>query len=154
MAESDGNQDVGYADGIDGVDEMDAVNTLTGDDADEPYETSYSPPDYEPSDAKFGMTHREELQGEGLERKLSRELPDLCETDAADDVKDSRAGRLVAPDGGMGEDTTAEEMAWDAGIAGAAASAEEAAVHIIGDPDRPYDDGDTENPYDESLERA
>ena len=135
MAGSDAHPEIGYADGIDGVDEMDAVEMLTGDDQDEPYDTSYSPPDYEPSDAKFGMTHSEELQGESLERKLAREVPDLCDSDAADDVRDLRAGRLVAPDNGMSEDVTAEELAWDAGIAGAAATAEEAAVHIVDDPD-------------------
>ena len=42
-----------------------------------------------------------------------------------------RAGRLVAPDLGFGEDDDAELFALDAGISGGAASAEEAAVHII-----------------------
>jgi Family of unknown function (DUF5709) len=42
-----------------------------------------------------------------------------------------RAGRLVAPDAGFGEDTEAELVAEDVGISGGAASAEEAAVHII-----------------------
>ena len=44
-----------------------------------------------------------------------------------------RAGRLVAPDRGFGEDTEAELVADDVGISGGAASAEEAAVHIIDD---------------------
>ena len=42
-----------------------------------------------------------------------------------------RAGRLIAPDKGFGEDTEAELVAEDVGISGGAASAEEAAVHII-----------------------
>jgi hypothetical protein len=42
-----------------------------------------------------------------------------------------RAGRLVAPDMGFGEDTEAELVAEDVGISGGAASAEEAAIHII-----------------------
>jgi hypothetical protein len=42
-----------------------------------------------------------------------------------------RAGRLVAPDQGFGEDAEAEMVAEDVGISGGAASAEEAAVHII-----------------------
>ncbi|EID18009.1 hypothetical protein MXEN_00120 [Mycobacterium xenopi RIVM700367] len=45
----------------------------------------------------------------------------------------ARAGRLVAPDRGFGEDTEAELIAVDVGINGGAASAEEAAVHIIED---------------------
>ncbi|HME79479.1 MAG TPA: DUF5709 domain-containing protein, partial [Mycobacterium sp.] len=46
-----------------------------------------------------------------------------------------RAGRLVAPDRGFGEDTEAELVAEDVGISGGAASAEEAAIHIIDDGD-------------------
>ena len=44
-----------------------------------------------------------------------------------------RAGRLVAPDQGFGEDAEAELVAEDVGISGGAASAEEVAVHIIDD---------------------
>ena len=43
----------------------------------------------------------------------------------------ARTGRLVAPDQGFGEDAEAELVAEDVGISGGAASAEEAAVHII-----------------------
>ncbi|BBX61761.1 hypothetical protein MSAS_09350 [Mycobacterium saskatchewanense] len=46
-----------------------------------------------------------------------------------------RAGRLVAPDHGFGEDVDEELVAEDVGISGGAASAEEAAVHIIDDED-------------------
>jgi hypothetical protein len=46
-----------------------------------------------------------------------------------------RAGRLVAPDRGFGEDIEAELVAEDVGISGGAASAEEAAIHIIDDAD-------------------
>ena len=46
-----------------------------------------------------------------------------------------RAGRLVAPDRGFGEDTEAELVAEDVGISGGAASAEEAAIHIIDNGD-------------------
>lgn len=49
------------------------------------------------------------------------------------EVGRARAGRLVAPDRGFGEDTEAELVADDVGISGGAASAEEAAVHIIDD---------------------
>jgi hypothetical protein len=46
-----------------------------------------------------------------------------------------RAGRLVAPDEGFGEDAEAELVAEDVGISGGAASAEEAAMHIIDNGD-------------------
>jgi hypothetical protein len=45
----------------------------------------------------------------------------------------ARAGRLVAPDQGFGEDVDADLVADDVGIDGGAASAEEAAVHVIDD---------------------
>ncbi|BBY20251.1 hypothetical protein MSTO_04560 [Mycobacterium stomatepiae] len=47
------------------------------------------------------------------------------------EVGGMRASRLVAPDMGFGEDTEAELIADDIGIDGGAASAEEAAIHII-----------------------
>ena len=49
------------------------------------------------------------------------------------EVGSARAGRLVAPDQGFGEDVDAELSASDVGIDGGAASAEEAAVHVIDD---------------------
>ena len=47
------------------------------------------------------------------------------------EVGDRRAGRLVAPDEGSHEDTDSEMTGRDAGIDGAGASAEEAAMHVI-----------------------
>lgn len=49
------------------------------------------------------------------------------------EVGRERAGRLIAPDKGFGEHTEAELVAEDVGISGGAASAEEAAIHIIDD---------------------
>ena len=65
--------------------------------------------------------------------------------DAEDDwlgdgeVGDARAGRLVAPDGGLGEDVEKDLVGEDVGVDGAGASAEEAAVHIIEDPSEDLD---------------
>lgn len=50
-----------------------------------------------------------------------------------DEVGWWRAGRLVAPDKGFGEDTESELIAEDVGLSGGAAAAEEAAVHVIDD---------------------
>jgi hypothetical protein len=47
------------------------------------------------------------------------------------EVGDQRAGRLVSPDEGAHSDTEKDLVAGDVGIDGAAASAEEAAVHIV-----------------------
>lgn len=48
-----------------------------------------------------------------------------------DEVGDARAGRLVAPDEGLEEDSEDELVGRDVGVDGAGASAEEAAVHVI-----------------------
>ena len=45
-----------------------------------------------------------------------------------------RAGRLVEPDEGLESDTEKDMIAYDAGISGAGASAEEAAVHLTDEP--------------------
>jgi hypothetical protein len=47
------------------------------------------------------------------------------------EVGDRRAGRLVAPDEGSHEDEDEEMIGLDAGVDGAGASAEEAAMHVI-----------------------
>jgi hypothetical protein len=47
------------------------------------------------------------------------------------EVGDQRAGRLVSPDEGAHSDIDKDLVAGDVGIDGAAASAEEAAVHIV-----------------------
>jgi Family of unknown function (DUF5709) len=47
------------------------------------------------------------------------------------EVGDKRAGRLVSPDEGAHSDLEKDLVAGDVGIDGAAASAEEAAVHIV-----------------------
>ncbi len=47
------------------------------------------------------------------------------------EVGAARSGRLVAPDEGAHEDEESALVAMDVGIDGAAASAEEAAVHVV-----------------------
>jgi hypothetical protein len=92
----------------------------------------------------WGVTAREEATGEPLDGRLARELPDGAEDDGDglgdasdtdgelwdDEVGEVRAGRLLARDGGG---AATETWASDIGIDGAGASAEEAAMHIVGD---------------------
>ena len=92
---------------------------------------------------RFGTTLDEERRGEGLARLLAQEEPDPS-PDAAwsdEDVPSDedraplpRAGRLVASDEGAHADAEADLVAYDVGIDGGAASAEEAAVHITDEP--------------------
>ena len=69
------------------------------------------------------LDEREQQRAEASDRDA--EFPQRRE------VGRMRAGRLIAPDMGFGEDTESELVAIDVGIIGGAASAEEAAVHII-----------------------
>ncbi len=90
----------------------------------------------------FGNTASEQLQGESLDQRLAQEEPepdpygDWSDDNAGgDEVGEERAGRLVAPDEGLREDRESRVLASDVGIDGAGASAEEAAVHVIPDPE-------------------
>ncbi|MCD9198836.1 DUF5709 domain-containing protein [Aeromicrobium wangtongii] len=110
------------------------------DDPDEVMDQGYSPPEKYRGEG-FGTTAEEQLEGESLEERLRQEEPEpdpyAPEPENLDDgeVGSVRAGRLVDPDGGIGEDTEKDLVGEDVGIDGAAASAEEAAVHIVDDQD-------------------
>ena len=67
------------------------------------------------------------------EQQRSDEAERETEFPQRNEVGRARAGRLVAPDQGFGEDVDADLVADDVGIDGGAASAEEAAVHIVDD---------------------
>jgi len=59
-----------------------------------------------------------------------------------DDGPDPRAGRLVAEDEGAHSDDEEDLVATDVGIDGGAASAEEAAIHVVEDDDTDIRSGD------------
>jgi hypothetical protein len=109
------------------------------DDPDATLDSGYSPPESYRGEG-FGTTADEALEGESLDERLRQEVPEpdpyAEETENLDDgeVGSERAGRLVDPDGGIGEDTEKDLVGDDVGIDGAAASAEEAAVHVVPDP--------------------
>jgi hypothetical protein len=142
--------------GTDGTDPEEASGVLEPEDTLEGtrgvrdvLDTGWSPPERPWAVDDWGTTEAEEESGESLDGRLARELPDALpdegdglgdasDTDGElldDEVGDVRAGRLVdAGEGGI-DDTDPELYARDAGIDGAAASAEEAAVHVIRDRD-------------------
>jgi Family of unknown function (DUF5709) len=118
-------------------------DTLEGDPDDDP--AGWSPPDRPWASNDWGTTEREEEAGEGLTGRLARELPegardegdglgDASDTDGElldDEVGDERAGRLSDVDDDGLVDVEDQLYAEDQGIAGAGASAEEAAVHVV-----------------------
>ena len=113
-------------------------------------DTGWSPPERPWAVEDWGMTEWEERVREGLAARLAREIPERGDADADgdglgdtsdtdgelidDEVGDRRAGRLVDSKLMWG-DIEPELLACDVGIDGAAASAEEAAMHVVGRPD-------------------
>jgi Family of unknown function (DUF5709) len=69
-----------------------------------------------------------------VRRALADAGGDLDMPGASFEEEQPRAGRLVEPDEGLESDTEKDMIAYDAGISGAGASAEEAAVHITDEP--------------------
>ncbi len=124
---------------------LDAEDTLDNDGVDDPLDRGWSPPERPWAVEHTGVTAAERHQGETLDQRLAEELPDpvpldgdgLGDTEGTDgelldnEVGAMRSGRLVAPDEGAHEDEESALVATDVGIDGAAASAEEAAVHIV-----------------------
>ncbi|MCZ7438669.1 DUF5709 domain-containing protein [Micromonospora sp. WMMC241] len=131
----------------DGV--LDASDTLD-DSVGDPLDTGIAAADHWTAANRFGTTAAEERAGDSLAHLLAQEEPDVDpyaeEADGDEDEltrrgyeRETRSGRLVADDQGFGEDAQADSVAWDVGIDGGAASAEEAAVHVVDDPSGPGD---------------
>jgi hypothetical protein len=109
-------------------DQLSQEDTLIDRGVDDLLDEGYSPPD----------KWREPRDNETLDELLSEEEPDPAmqlddpdEQAGDDEVGDLRAGRLVSPNDGVGEDDEEELFGREVGIDGGAASAEEAAVHVI-----------------------
>jgi hypothetical protein len=133
--------------GDDTVDEqLDSSETLTDPRVDI-LDEGWSPVEQPRGVDAWGITPGEERTGQPLAGRLRRESPDETTDDDGDglgdargtdgelwddEVGEARAGRLVLAEGD--EDGFAEDI----GIDGAGASAEEAAVHLVEDPDARY----------------
>lgn len=115
----------------------------------EPLDEGYSPPEKPLEVDEWGTTAAEQRIGEALDRRLARETPEEAGPEGDDigdvaggegeprddEVGGTDAGRLVAPDEGAHADTEAELLADDVGIDSGARTAEEAAVHIVDEPE-------------------
>jgi hypothetical protein len=133
-------------------DQLQPDDTLDDRGTDDVLDEGMSPPERPSRPTARGETARDDAEGETLDERLEQEEPDpVAEIDhsaqaqadriaSADEnadpsdgfeVGDERAGRLVEPDGGATDEETQVPAADDAGIDGAAASAEEAAVHVV-----------------------
>lgn len=102
----------------------------------------FSPPERPPGNRL--ETHLDQALGERLDDKLAAEEPEVWEDAGPEPGREpDRAGRLTAADPDADGLPSADTMAVDAGVAGGAASAEEAAVHVV-DEDAPDPAGGVE----------
>jgi Family of unknown function (DUF5709) len=134
---------------------LDANDTLDGNPGDDPLDRGVVTPDRWSAGVRYALKGEED--SESLDELLAEEEPDDSvdddegswdenETDGdvtrleRDDDADPRAGRLATTEAdvyGAGDVPAVQDgelLASDTGIDGGAASAEEAAVHVIDDP--------------------
>jgi Family of unknown function (DUF5709) len=149
---------------LDDYEVQDPNDSLSGDPGYDPLDRGVAPPERWSAGMRSGTTEEEQAEGESLDELLAEEEPDETadeledaesdddelededdeDEDAADedvdgllldDGPDPRAGRLVAEDEGAHPDDEEDLVATDVGLSGGAASAEEAAVHVVEEDD-------------------
>jgi len=142
---------------------QDTTDTLFGAPGDDPLDRGVVPPERWSAGVRYGDTAAEQSEGESLDQLLAEEEPDdtleLTEDELEDDEEEPediedfdagdedvdglllddgpnpRAGRLVAEDEGAHPDEEEDLVARDVGIDGGAATAEEAAMHVVEEDD-------------------
>jgi hypothetical protein len=145
MTSNDSTDSESYGDySVDDEDQLQPGDLLDEDDVSDVLDRGYSPAERWSAGQGYGNTPLEEASGESFDQRLRQEEleedpyaePSDEEQDEADpdpETGNLRAGRLVDPDEGFGEDVEKDMVGDDVGIDGAGASAEEAAMHIIDD---------------------
>jgi len=143
---------------------LDASDTLDAPPGSDPLDRGVAPPERWTAGIRYGTTEAEQERGESLDQWLAQEEPDVDDLDdegpdneqlsrlvrrsagedlaeedldglLLDDGPDPRAGRLVAEDEGVYPAAEPDLVARDTGIDGGAATAEEAAMHVVDDDD-------------------
>ena len=141
MSSSDnGDQEIygGYS--VDDEDQPGNIDDLGDPTVADELDRGYSPPEKYSAGQGYGNTPWEEEHREGIDQRLAQEEPEpdpYAETDddflEDGEVGDVRAGRLVDTNQGLGEDEEKDLVGDDVGIDDGAASAEEAAMHVVED---------------------
>jgi hypothetical protein len=145
MTQDDSTEGTDEWDAVEDDGVLDASDTLDDDRVADPLDVGVAAGDRYAGAERFGTTAAEARAGESMDQLLAEEEPDVDpyagEGDDEDDLvrrgfeQEPRSGRLVADDEGTGEDTEKDSVARDVGIDAGGASAEEAAVHVVEDPD-------------------
>ncbi|HET7386489.1 MAG TPA: DUF5709 domain-containing protein [Nocardioidaceae bacterium] len=140
MSQNSGEQSEGYEGySVDDEDQLQSEDTLVDRGTEDVLDEGYSAPERWSPAEKFGNTAYEEETGETLDQRIAQEDPEpdpyraAAEEDehVGGEVGESRSGRLVDEDEGLGPDQEKDMVGEDVGIDGGGASAEEAAVHTI-----------------------
>ncbi|MBP6995720.1 MAG: hypothetical protein KBB39_06225 [Phycicoccus sp.] len=143
---------------IEVADQLDASDTLDQGPVSDPLDTGIVANDRPFGEGAFTIDQWNEVEPETIDDRIRQEVPDPHSAYGAPDnesglddervggrdvdeddllrdheVGSVRAGRLVAPDQGAHPDVDGELVGADVGVDGGAASAEEAAMHIIED---------------------
>lgn len=138
-----------FDDAEDNLEQLQASDTLLDRGVADVLDEGIIAPDHWSVGQGFGNTPAEMRQGETLAMRVKQEEPELAPKDEGPwnptgesrEVGRVRAGRLVdARHGETGVDTEGESIAFSVGIDGGAATAEEAAMHVINPADEDDDD--------------
>ncbi|WP_035844842.1 DUF5709 domain-containing protein [Kitasatospora azatica] len=128
----------------DDIGPLESADTLVERGLESALDEGYAPPEYPLGVTHWGTTAAEQRGHESLDRRLAAELPEVAAS-GGDGVGDTygtdgepidpeageaRTGRLVAA-----ADARSDVLARDVGICGGAATAEEAAMHTVDDPE-------------------
>jgi hypothetical protein len=111
----------------------DTAETLVGPPGADPLDAGYIPPD-RPYGLDDAVTAAGQRDGESLDDRLRREQPEQTFEDT------DRSGRIALVNAGPRGETPDAIEGIDEGIDGGAASAEEAAVHVVNTDIEPLDD--------------
>ena len=137
---------------LDDFEVEDSTDTLSGAPGDDPLDRGVVPPERWSAGVRYGTTAGEQESGESLDQLLAEEEPDdtldaLADEDEEDDEDDELAGLddedagdedvdgLLLDDEGAHPDEEEDLVASDVGIDGGAATAEEAAMHVVEEDD-------------------
>ena len=125
------------------LDQLQEGDSLINRGVDDVLDEGYTAPERWSVGQGFGNTFAEMHRGETIEQRIHQEESEVVHDDAPwnpdgeeRQVGRERAGRLMRVQGSGGEDT----LGVDVGFSGGAASAEEAAMHIIRDDQDEDDD--------------
>lgn len=112
-------------------DQLPLEDTLLERGVDDALDEGYSPPE-RPRSTHYGETAWEEAHRETIDQRAQQEEPEVWDAPprVSGEREELRAGRLVEDDDAVEAGGT-DEFAVDAGVSGGAASAEEAAVHLL-----------------------